>query len=119
MIGKLLGHAEVQTTARYAHLLADPIIAAATKIAETLAAAMVRSSPTPSPSQEPVSSDLSHMRDAARSWRGGKDLQRAEGFDARAPLVTPQSNQKRVDSKVTHQRETRMCQRAALGNSPT
>ena len=25
MIGKLLGHTQVQTTARYAHLAADPI----------------------------------------------------------------------------------------------
>jgi site-specific recombinase XerD len=25
MIGKLLGHAQVQTTARYAHLAADPV----------------------------------------------------------------------------------------------
>ncbi len=40
MIGKLLGHTQVQTTARYAHLAAEPVKAAATKIAETLAAAM-------------------------------------------------------------------------------
>ena len=40
MIGKLLGHTQVQTTARYAHLAADPVKAAATKIAGRLAAAL-------------------------------------------------------------------------------
>ncbi|WP_339691809.1 tyrosine-type recombinase/integrase [uncultured Parasphingorhabdus sp.] len=43
MIGKLLGHTQVQTTARYAHLATEPIIAAAnditTLIAESLKAA--------------------------------------------------------------------------------
>jgi integrase len=32
MIGKLLGHTQVQTTARYAHLASDPVKQAATKI---------------------------------------------------------------------------------------
>jgi len=32
MIGKLLGHTQVQTTARYAHLAADPVKAAASQI---------------------------------------------------------------------------------------
>jgi len=36
MIGKLLGHTQVQTTARYAHLAADPIKDAADSIATTL-----------------------------------------------------------------------------------
>jgi uncharacterized protein (DUF433 family) len=40
MIGKLLGHTQVQTTARYAHFAADPVKAAATKIAERLASAL-------------------------------------------------------------------------------
>ena len=34
MIGKLLGHSQVQTTARYAHLVNDPIKSAANRIAE-------------------------------------------------------------------------------------
>ncbi|MDO5623054.1 MAG: site-specific integrase, partial [Paracoccus sp. (in: a-proteobacteria)] len=38
VIGKLLGHTQVQTTARYAHLAADPLKAAATKISDRLAA---------------------------------------------------------------------------------
>ena len=37
MIGKLLGHTQVQTTARYAHLAADSVKQAAEKIAERLA----------------------------------------------------------------------------------
>lgn len=40
MIGKLLGHTQVQTTARYAHLANDPVKAAASKISERLAAAL-------------------------------------------------------------------------------
>ena len=41
MIGKLLGHTQVQTTARYAHLAADPVKQAADKIAECLAGALL------------------------------------------------------------------------------
>lgn len=40
MNGKLLGHTQVQTTARYAHLASDPLKAAATRISERLAAAL-------------------------------------------------------------------------------
>ena len=40
-IGKLLGHTQVQTTARYAHLAADPLKQAADKIAERLAGALL------------------------------------------------------------------------------
>lgn len=34
MIGKLLGHTQVQTTARYAHLANDPVKAAAGKVSD-------------------------------------------------------------------------------------
>lgn len=37
MIGKLLGHTQVQTTARYAHLAGDPVRAAANDVAEVIA----------------------------------------------------------------------------------
>ena len=37
MIGKLLGHSQVQTTARYAHLADDPVKAAADRIASRIA----------------------------------------------------------------------------------
>ena len=37
MIGKLLGHSQVQTTARYAHLADDPVKAAADRIAGRIA----------------------------------------------------------------------------------
>ncbi len=40
MIGKLLGHAQAATTAKYAHLAADPVKAAAASISGTLAAAL-------------------------------------------------------------------------------
>lgn len=40
MIGKLLGHSHVGTTARYAHLADDPVRAAADRISEAMASAM-------------------------------------------------------------------------------
>jgi integrase len=40
MIGKLLGHTQVQTTARYAHLAADPVKAAAEQVSAVIAAAV-------------------------------------------------------------------------------
>ena len=40
MIGKLLGHTQIQTTARYAHLAADPVKDAATRISRRLAASL-------------------------------------------------------------------------------
>jgi integrase len=39
-IGKLLGHTQVQTTARYAHLAADPIKNAADQVASNIAASL-------------------------------------------------------------------------------
>ncbi len=41
MIGKLLGHTQVQTTARYAHLANDPIKSAADRIAHKVSSAAV------------------------------------------------------------------------------
>lgn len=40
LLGKLLGHADVKTTARYAHLADDPVRSAADRIAGSIAAAM-------------------------------------------------------------------------------
>lgn len=40
MIGKILGHADVKTTARYAHLADDPVKSAVNRISETAAAAL-------------------------------------------------------------------------------
>jgi integrase len=45
MIGKLLGHTQVQTTARYAHLASDPVKQAATKISDRLALALLGDGP--------------------------------------------------------------------------
>jgi integrase len=41
MIGKLLGHSQVQTTARYAHLAGDPVRAAANNVSEAVAAGLL------------------------------------------------------------------------------
>ena len=40
IIGKMLGHSQIQTTQRYAHLAADPIKAAAAVVAGKIADAM-------------------------------------------------------------------------------
>jgi integrase len=40
MIGKLLGHTQVQTTARYAHLAAEPVKVAADSVANSLRLAL-------------------------------------------------------------------------------
>ena len=40
MIGALLGHTQAQTTSRYADLAADPLKAAADRIAASIAASM-------------------------------------------------------------------------------
>ena len=48
MIGKLLGHTQVQTTARYAYLASDPVKQAATKISDRLASALLGAIDTPS-----------------------------------------------------------------------
>jgi integrase len=40
MIGKLLGHTQVQTTARYAHLAAEPVKSAADAVSGQLAASL-------------------------------------------------------------------------------
>ena len=42
MIGKMLGHTQAQTTARYAHLAADPVKRATDAVAASIAAAMNR-----------------------------------------------------------------------------
>jgi site-specific recombinase XerD len=42
MIGKLLGHTQLQTTARYAHLATDPVIAAAEQVSTRLADCLAR-----------------------------------------------------------------------------
>jgi hypothetical protein len=40
IIGKMLGHSQPATTARYAHLASDPVEAAAAAVASKIAAAM-------------------------------------------------------------------------------
>ncbi|MCC7166685.1 MAG: tyrosine-type recombinase/integrase [Rhodospirillales bacterium] len=47
MIGKLLGHTQVQTTARYAHLADDPAQAAAARVSGSIAALLKGATVTP------------------------------------------------------------------------
>jgi integrase len=42
MIGKLLGHSQVQTTSRYAHLAGDPLRAAANDVSGAVANSLLR-----------------------------------------------------------------------------
>ncbi len=49
MIGKMLGHRKVQTTARYAHLARDSVKASAARIAESLRADLVGETNPPCP----------------------------------------------------------------------
>src|SRR6516164_3401145 len=46
-IGKLLGHRDPQTTARYAHLAADAVAAVNDQLGEALSAAIAKGSPSP------------------------------------------------------------------------
>lgn len=65
MIGKLLGHTQAQTTARYAHLASDPVKKAAERVADQLGTLLLKSrqlaeaapSETPSHPQMVPSSD--------------------------------------------------------------
>ena len=41
MIGKLLGHARIETTARYAHLARDSVNTAAAKVAASIGAGIL------------------------------------------------------------------------------
>ena len=52
IIGKLLGHSQVQTTARYAHLAPSPVQATADRLAGSIARAM-----SPKPSRPQVAND--------------------------------------------------------------
>ena len=64
MIGKLLGHTQVQTTARYAHLAADPVKQAATKISDRLALALLGGLDKPSAGKAGQSERSIENRDA-------------------------------------------------------
>lgn len=63
MIGKLLGHTQVQTTARYAHLASDPVKQAATKISDRLASALSGAI------DEPNVRKTQHSRPLISNWR--------------------------------------------------
>jgi integrase len=53
MIGKLLGHTQVQTTARYAHLANDPVKSAAGRVSDTIGAAMLGKEKPPKSTERP------------------------------------------------------------------
>lgn len=57
MIGKLLGHTQVQTTARYAHLASDPIKQAAERVADQLVTLLVKSRQSAEPTAPDTTSD--------------------------------------------------------------
>jgi hypothetical protein len=65
MIGKLLRHTQVQTTARYAHLAADPVKQAATKISDRLALALLGAIDKPSGKAQQSSTSIDNEADDA------------------------------------------------------
>lgn len=87
IIGKLLGHTQVQTTARYAHLASDPVKKAADKIAGSLATALLKEAPRPAPAPAPAVSATWTMRVEATpvrfTWAGEKTTDGASLNDAR------------------------------------
>lgn len=60
MIGKLLGHTQIQTTARYAHLASHPMKEAAKKISDRLALALVGAPNTSEPASELGKGEFTH-----------------------------------------------------------
>ena len=71
MIGKLLGHSQVQTTARYAHLANNPIKSAADRIAERIS---VSASGTEAPQHDRPSQHSSSEDCSQRYIRYQDDL---------------------------------------------
>lgn len=67
MIGKLLGHTQAQTTARYAHLANDPVKSAANH-------PMARSPSVPPPIQGPWRSPSAPLGELAAAISGGADV---------------------------------------------
>ena len=68
MIGKLLGHTQVQTTARYAHLAADPVKAAAERVSSNIAALISGQTGEVVPLLPEPASAQTHSGDSR--WRG-------------------------------------------------
>jgi hypothetical protein len=66
MIGKLLGHTQVQTTARYAHLANDPVKQAAERVADQLGTLLLKSRhpEAGAPSETPSHPKMVASRDA-------------------------------------------------------
>jgi hypothetical protein len=71
MIGKLLGHTQVQTAARYAHLANDPVKVAAGRVSDMIGAAMLGTKPRAKRSRK--SSKPGHTK-RRRSTRKARDV---------------------------------------------
>jgi integrase len=65
MIGKSLGHTQVQTTARYAHLESDPVKQAATRISDRLALTLLGAIDKPSGKAQQFSTSIDNEADDA------------------------------------------------------
>ena len=68
MIGKLLGHAQVQTTARYAHLARDTVKASAARIGDSIDSDL----DTVSYGSGSISLDALRIRTLAEHWRSAR-----------------------------------------------
>ena len=67
MIGKLLGHSQVETTARYAHLARDSVQEAAERIAGSIAADILDEGWRPGSGQCTVGPDITSRAETARN----------------------------------------------------
>ena len=87
MIGKLLGHTQVQTTARYAHLANDPVKTAAGRVSDTIGAAMLGKGRSPSEleNRRSAGGDI----EAERNAGGGGSRSQVAGCAMTVPRFDP------------------------------
>ena len=73
MIGKLLGHTQPATTARYAHLATDPIRAASNLVGSEIITAMTIGKPTPKRVRARLDPALRHGRSTRKRSAAASD----------------------------------------------
>ena len=96
IIGKLLGHAQANTTARYAHLDADPLRRASDRIGSHIAAAMGDTKPSDAPLLEQL------VPAADRVVRSTAGHPRLPGNSTRRPTKPGRSHVASPETQPTH-----------------
>lgn len=88
MIGKLLGHTQIQTTARYAHLASDPVKQAAERVADQLGSLLIKGRHS---AKAPRRGTTSDQRTAAESEPLSDPVEKSATVIAFPRPVTPLS----------------------------